>query len=461
MRSSSTELLQRTAVVATAGEDGGSPSSSGYSGPSPGLSLSTISHRLANNRSSHEDRLSDLPCRTVWARFSAWWTALVAVLALAFVSLAALVIEGGGSLHLRAATLRAAGGSAQIGAHGMCVLRVGEAVVVWAVLCSLRRRDRSCCCCCRIPSGSSSSSSSSHDSPGGAMRTASPGPPSSSNPSPSALCEAGLANEAWPSASIGSFSPGELPGSPKPGQHGELPRPGASLLCTLSGWVCVLLGCFAVTGSVSSLLVAMGGRTAPGMLGEMFSHHGMLARRSVLGWSLPTLTWIFFEIGSAGALYIACLSLLMLLRQSLSCAWSRLCGPGGGTGGAAAPSQCASRVQSCTRLCATGGAEPPLHHKLQSLAVHALALAISAAELCLNDLPVLWQHRTLALLFGCAFSLNVLGWHAYYGRFTYLYADAPRTSSVSALLACVLTPGALFVAFTAFASLSASTRVRG
>ena len=57
--------------------------------------------------------------------------------------------------------------------------------------------------------------------------------------------------------------------------------------------------------------------------------------------------------------------------------------------------------------------------------------------------------------------LTVLGWHAYYGRFTYLYADAPRTSSVSALLACVLTPGALFVAFTAFASLSASTRVRG
>ena len=280
--------------------------------------------------------------------------------------------------------------------------------------------------------------------------------------SSSALCEAGLANggEAWPSALDGPSRALDH-ASPAPSTLKDLgPRPGASLLCTLSGWVCVLLGCFAVTGSVSSLLVAMGGRTAPGMLGEMFSHHGPLARRSVLGWSLPTLTWLFFEIGSAGALYIACLSLLMLGRQSIICLWSRICGLGGGAG-SAAPSKCAARVQSCTRLCAAGGAEPPLAHKLQSLAVHALALAIAVAELCLNDLPVLWQHRTLALLFGCAFSLNVLGWHAYYGRFTYLYADAPRTSSVSTLLACVITPGALFAAFTAFASMSASTRVRG
>lgn len=386
---------------------------------------------------------------------------MVAVLLLAFGAFADLVLEGFGSLHLRAATLRAAGGSARLGAHGMCVLRVGEAVVVWAVLCSLRRRDRSCCCCCcKI----SASPPSSHDTPGG-LRGASPVPGGvggSASCSSSALCEAGLANggEAWPSALDGPVrSLDHTSSAPSPLKDAG-PRPGASLLCTLSGWVCVLLGCFAVTGSVSSLLVAMGGRTAPGMLGEMFSHHGPLARRSVLGWSLPTLTWIFFEIGSAGALYIACLSLLMLARQSISSLWSRVCGLGGGAG-AAAPSQCAARVQSATRLCAAGGAEPPLAHKLQSMAVHALALAISVAELCLNDLPVLWQHRTLALLFGCAFSLNILGWHAYYGRFTYLYADAPRTSSVSTLLTCVITPGALFAAFTAFASMSASTRVRG
>jgi hypothetical protein len=83
------------------------------------------------------------------------------------------------------------------------------------------------------------------------------------------------------------------------------------------------------------------------------------------------------------------------------------------------------------------------------------------AELCLNDLPILWQHRPLALLMGCAFSLNLLGWHAYHGRFTYLYADAPRTSAPAALLACVLTPAALVAAFAAVASVSASQRVRG
>merc|ERR1712070_495504 len=98
--------------------------------------------------------------------------------------------------------------------------------------------------------------------------------------------------------------------------------------------------------------------------------------------------------------------------------------------------------------------------KIQSLLVHALAVLIAFSELCLNDLPVLWQHRPLALLMGCAFSLNLLGWQALHGRFTYLYADAPRPSAPSALLACVLTPAALTVAFAALASLSASQNVR-
>ena len=86
--------------------------------------------------------------------------------------------------------------------------------------------------------------------------------------------------------------------------------------------------------------------------------------------------------------------------------------------------------------------------------MHALALVIAFAELCLNDLPVLWQHRPLALLMGCAFSLNLLGWHARHGRFTYLYADAPRTSAPSALLACIITPAALVASFTVLASVS-------
>merc|ERR1719482_2631598 len=124
------------------------------------------------------------------------------------------------------------------------------------------------------------------------------------------------------------------------------------------------------------------------------------------------------------------------------------------------PKSLQQRLQALQRLCAGGGAEPPLAHKLQSLFVHALALLIAFAELCLNDLPILWQHRPLALLMGCAFSLNLLGWHARLGRFTYLYADAPRTSAPSALLACVLTPAALTAAFAALASLSASQNVR-
>ena len=92
--------------------------------------------------------------------------------------------------------------------------------------------------------------------------------------------------------------------------------------------------------------------------------------------------------------------------------------------------------------------------------MHALALVIAFAELFLNDLPILPQHRVLALLMGCAFALNLLGWHAYRGRFTYLYADAPRTSHAAALVACVATPAALALAFSALASVSAAQRVR-
>lgn len=240
-----------------------------------------------------------------------------------------------------------------------------------------------------------------------------------------------------------------VPGSPSMHKEHVLPRRqcGADLLCTLSGWVWVLLGCFSLFGSICSLLVAMGGRTAPGMLGEMFSHHGPLGRRSIIGRSLPAMTWLCFEVGSAGALYIACLSLLMLLRSTLVAVLAS-------RSRSSEPSALSARVQALARLCAAGGAEPPFMHKVQSLVVHALALTIAMLELCLNDLPVLSAHRPLALLMGCAFSLNLLVWHARYGRFSYLYADAPRTSSPSILLACVITPFALVASFTALASVS-------
>ena len=178
-----------------------------------------------------------------------------------------------------------------------------------------------------------------------------------------------------------------------------------------------------------------------------FNHDGPLGRRSLLGRSLPAFTWLSFEIGSAGALYVAGLSIAMLIPQMLHLVCPQL-------------PWLASKLQALSRLMASGTAEPPLSHKLQSLLVHALALIIAFAELCLNDLPVLPQHRPLALLMGCAFSINLLTRHAYHGRFTYLYADAPRTSAPAALLACVCTPAALGCAFACLCSLSASQRLR-
>lgn len=110
--------------------------------------------------------------------------------------------------------------------------------------------------------------------------------------------------------------------------------------------------------------------------------------------------------------------------------------------------------------CGPWGMEAPRHSKLHAVSLHAAALLIASSELCLNDLPVLWQHMPLMLLFGCAFSLNLLAWHSHLGRFTYLLADDPRASPLALLLACTLTPIVLSLAFAALATLSASARVR-
>ena len=450
---------------------------------------------------------------------SPWWTALIIVLLLAIGAIGDLTLRASSNLHLRAATLRAAGGSALLGARCMCMLRLSEAGVVWLVLLVLRRGCRT-----RAPRpplhgavvGNSSSPPANNSSPpllsvsgvAGSSLTNGGGSPGDGDGGEGGLKHSGsaarlvdesgracglLPGAACPADASGSTSSSSWvtdgwPAAAYPPDCASPPsqkeaarqdrRAGATLLCTLSGWVWVLLGVFSVLGSICSLLVAMGGRTAPGMLGDMFNHDGFLGRRSVLGRSLPALTWLSFEVrnkrtqipshsllfshtlahlhvlaassqvGSAGALYVACLSILMLTPHMLLFVCSK------------GPKSLQQRLQALQRLCAGGGAEPPLAHKLQSLFVHALALLIAFAELCLNDLPVLWQHRPLALLMGCAFSLNLLGWHAYQGRFTYLYADAPRTGAYAALIACVLTPAALVGAFACLASISAASRVR-
>ena len=89
----------------------------------------------------------------------------------------------------------------------------------------------------------------------------------------------------------------------------------------------------------------------------------------MLGRSLPALTWLSFEVGSAGALYIASLSLLMLARAALLgflSSRSRLlggpyfAGAPGGSPLSAAPSSFSARLHACARLWGSGGAEPPL-----------------------------------------------------------------------------------------------------
>ena len=71
--------------------------------------------------------------------------------------------------------------------------------------------------------------------------------------------------------------PSYAPDCPSPAELKEQLRRahGSGLLCTLSGWVFALLGCFATVGAMCSLLAAAGGHTAPGVLGEMLSPHGL------------------------------------------------------------------------------------------------------------------------------------------------------------------------------------------
>jgi len=358
----------------------------------------------------------------------AWWTALCIMVVVSLSVLSELLRDAGTSnLHLRAATLRAAGGSARAGARFMCCMRTAEAAVVWLVLFALQRstsprrrlqpigltttaagvpsRD-----CAVVVTGGSSCASSSNGSSG-------------SGGGSGALCDTlpiSSSMSRWPDPSYppDCASPDELKEQMR---RASGPSP---LLCSLTGWVWVTLGCFSVLGAICSLLVAIGGHSAPGLLGELMSHDGPLGRRSVLGRSLPILAWFTFELGSTGALYAAALSLLSVLPLLNDCG------------------------------------EPTLSLKLRAMGVHALAVLIAGLELYLNDLPILWQHMPLPVLMGCAFGFNLLGLHAHYGRFIYLFADPPHTSAPAVLLACAATPAAFAAAFATLASLSSSEQVR-
>ena len=195
-----------------------------------------------------------------------------------------------------------------------------------------------------------------------------------------------------------------------------------------------------------------------------------LTLTQVLGRSLPILAWLSFELGAAGALYLAALSLASLIR-SLAPLARRLVAASIAPSAAQSHAHCAAAAAPKPAAVCCGSpsntrwgswaVEAPRHSRRHAIALHAAALAIASSELYLNDLPVLWQHMPLMLLIGCAFSLNVLAWHAHLGRFTYLFADVPRASPLALLLVCTLTPLALSLAFAALASLSAYARVRG
>ena len=109
-----------------------------------------------------------------------------------------------------------------------------------------------------------------------------------------------------------------------------------------------------------------------------------------------------------------------------------------------------------TSLLPPSSSEPPLSIKIRSVCVHLVAPLISINELLLNDLPVLWSHLPVAMLLACSFSLFILASYSRFGRFAYLYAQAPRTSAIDALGACVLTAVAIAASFAALASISSS-----
>jgi hypothetical protein len=239
--------------------------------------------------------LSTMPLCLDSRHFSGRCIAAIVLLLLALSALAELLLEGTVTLQLHSATLRAAGGSARLSARSMCIMRLIQfAVVIGIVYVSRRsscRRSRSR----TVVGGESVAASTPMVSCTGTHHCASDphyGGKAGSARSISAL---------WPMADAPPSFSDSYPADvhvhvSSPAQKEQFHR-GSGLLCTLSGWVCVLLGCSSLLGSLCSLLVFMGGHLSTGgVLGGLFSHHGPLGRSSIVGRSLPTLTWLCFEV---------------------------------------------------------------------------------------------------------------------------------------------------------------------
>ena len=276
-----------------------SASGSGSStSPSPPRAISLESQRPPQAEHS-APTAHRVRCALVLFVEQAWWTALGFVLLLAFCATLELLSDVGTSnLHLRSATLRAAGGSARLGARGMCLVRALEVAVVGLVALSLRQqRPSSPRRPARVPVIQHEASSPALGVGGSACALhgvsgshATPLPASSGGHGTSTNgCN--LPMDRWPHPNYPAdcSSPAEL-------KEQFRRQTGSALLCTLSGWVWLLLGVSGLLGMICSLLVAMGGHAAPGVLGEMLSHHGLLGRRSVLRRSLPILTWPSFDL---------------------------------------------------------------------------------------------------------------------------------------------------------------------
>ena len=274
---------------------------------------------IESQRPVEPRRAGPSPClRAGLLRERVFCTAVVLTVLIGLGSLMILLREGTSNLHLRAATLRAAGGSAIIGARGMCCLRTAEATIVWLVIFALRRLQPR-----RRHSAMPATTQIMPCGGGIACRTgtcAMVGGVSNATPSAATVGAAGGGGGGGGSglgAALNALPveifPSYAPDCPSPAELKEQLRRahGSGLLCTLSGWVFALLGCFATVGAMCSLLAAAGGHTAPGVLGEMLSPHGLLGRRSFLGRSLPMFAWIAFEVSAA---VISARSLLSFIR---------------------------------------------------------------------------------------------------------------------------------------------------
>ena len=364
-----------------------------------------------------------------------------------------------GTLHLRVATMRAAGGSSQLGAWAMCLLRTCELVVVISLCCAQRQAKRcsgsssgsgsgshgraagvglpvsnsavslsslGTCSnkrCCGGGVGGSCGSLPSLSSSTAALHTGSCAIDISACSATGVTGGGGLCGlcDAW---TAGEHSPYDC-GSPAAlkSLRDETPfrMHSAAAISTLSVWVWLLLGSFAFLGAVCSWLVAFGGS---GYLVQLLLGSGRITSRSRLGRALPVWLWLLYEVAAPASLLVAATSTLFIIPVEL---WRKRLSP---------------QARSSTLR-----KEPLLSLQPCALCLHYGGLVISILELKLNDLPLLRAHLPLVVLFGSAHSLVLLLRLRGTGSFQYMHADQPRYSPVAAIVACCFTPTALAASF--------------